>query len=73
MFPGLPDWLAATKAQSAETAGFLAGAALAGLHPLQTHAAVPQALWRARLALMAAEASARFEARREGPAALRDA
>ncbi|WP_322626745.1 DUF1403 family protein [Paracoccus beibuensis] len=52
---------------------FLAGAALASLHPLQGHPAVPQALWRARLALGAAEASARLEHRRESPGALRDA
>lgn len=71
--PVLPDWVAEAAGQSAESAVFLAGAALAGLHPLQSHPLVPQALWRARLALGAAEASARLETRREGQAALRDA
>lgn len=71
--PGPPDWLTRPAHRLPENAAFLAGAALAGLHALQSHPAVPQALWRARLSLGAAEACVRLEGRREGAAALRDA
>ncbi|MFC3839724.1 DUF1403 family protein [Paracoccus rhizosphaerae] len=71
--PPLPDWLTAPAAERPEDLPFLAGAALASLHGLQSHPAVPQVLWRARLALRAAAACARLERRRETEAELRDA
>lgn len=71
--PARPGWMAAAGAGGVEDAAFLAGAALAHLHLVAGQPAVPQALWRARLALAAAEACAGLLGRREGAGALRDA
>ena len=69
----LPGWITAGPAESLEAAAFRSGAALADLHSITAHDAVPQALWRDRLALAAAEVCAGFAGRREGGRALRDA
>jgi hypothetical protein len=69
----LPGWITAGPAESLEEAAFRSGAALAYLHRITAHDAVPQALWRDRLALAAAEVCAGFAGRREGGRALRDA
>ena len=69
----LPAWITAGPAESLEEAAFRSGAALASLHRITAQDAVPQALWRDRLALAAAEVCAGFAGRREGGRALRDA
>jgi hypothetical protein len=56
-----------------EETGFLAGAALAGLHPIACHDHPIGGLWRQRLALANAAVLARYAGRREDEAALRDA
>lgn len=48
------------------------GAALSTLHLAMQVSALPQALWRARLALAASEACAQFSGRPENPAQMRD-
>jgi hypothetical protein len=62
-----------TPAESLEDAAFRSGATLAHLHLVAGDATVPQSLWRARLALSAAEVCVRIVGRREGVAELRDA
>lgn len=69
----LPGWITTGPAESLEDAAFRSGAALAYVHMITAHEAVPQALWRARLALTAAEVCVGFSGRREALAALRDA
>ena len=69
----LPGWITATPAETLEAAAFKSGATLAHLTLATADDLVPQALWRDRLALAAAEVSARTSGRREGAAALRDA
>lgn len=69
----LPGWITATPPETLEAAAFKSGAALAHLHLVSAGDDVPQALWRDRLALAAAEVSAGIAGRREGAAALRDA
>ena len=69
----LPGWIATGPAESLEDAAFRSGAALAYLHMITGQEAVPQALWRDRLALAAAEVCVGFSERREGGRALRDA
>ena len=69
----LPGWITTGSAESLEDAAFQSGAALAYLHMISRHEAVPQALWRDRLALAAAEVCVGFSGRREGGRALRDA
>ena len=71
--PRLPGWITLGSAQTPEDVAFLSGAALACLHLVVTDDQVPHDLWRARLALDAAEACAGFSGRREGAAGLRDA
>jgi hypothetical protein len=73
MLPPLPGWIVSVPAQSLEDAAFRSGASLAHLQLVAGQAAVPQDLWRDRLALAAAETCAGFSGRREGQAALRDA
>jgi hypothetical protein len=73
MLAPLPGWVTATPAETLEGAAFKSGAALAHLTLATTADQVPQALWRDRLALAAAEVSARISGRREGAAAMRDA
>ena len=69
----LPGWITSARMETPEDVVFLSGAALACLHLVMTDEQVPHALWRARLALGAAEACAAFAGRREGSAKLRDA
>ncbi|MFN4172355.1 MAG: DUF1403 family protein [Pseudorhodobacter sp.] len=71
--PPLPGWITAGPQQTLAQAAFRSGAALAHLHLVLGQAAVPQALWRDRLALAAAENCVRITGRREGASALRDA
>ena len=71
--PPLPGWITAAPAASLEDAAFRSGAALAHLHRVAGQAIVPHALWRARLALAAAEVCVRIVGRREGVLELRDA
>lgn len=69
----MPGWIRAARPETPEDAGFLSGAALAHLCLAGQDAAVPQALWRDRLALQAAVACAGFSGRRDTAAQLRDA
>lgn len=76
--PRMPGWISAARwqnlcGQGAEETAFLSGAALAHLHLVAATADLPQALWRARLALAAAEACAGIAGRPERAAELRDA
>lgn len=73
MLAPLPGWITATPAETLEVAAFRSGAALAHLNLATTADVVPQALWRERLALAAAEVSAGIAGRREGAGAMRDA
>lgn len=73
MLAPLPDWIIATPAETLEAATFKSGAALAHLTLASADDPVPQALWRDRQALAAAEVSARISGRREGAAVMRDA
>ena len=66
--PPFPSWARARSLpKNPEETGFLAGAALAALHPIACHDHPIGGLWRQRLAL------ARHAGRPEGEAALRDA
>jgi hypothetical protein len=73
MLAPVPRWIIATPPETHEGAAFRSGAALAHLSLATAADPVPQALWRDRLALAAAEVSAGIAGRREGAAALRDA
>jgi hypothetical protein len=73
MLPPLPGWITAAPAETLEAAAFRSGAALAHLSCVTAAADLPQALWRDRLALVAAEVCAGISGRREGAGALRDA
>ncbi len=73
MLAPLPGWITATSAETVEVAAFRSGAALAHLTLVTAADHLPQALWRDRLALAAAEGSAGFAGRREGAGAMRDA
>jgi hypothetical protein len=72
MLAPLPGWITAMPSETLEAAAFKSGAALAHLALATAADHVPQALWRDRLALAAAEVSARISGRREGAAAMRD-
>jgi Protein of unknown function (DUF1403) len=71
--PPLPGWISVAQTDSLEAAAFCSGAALAHLAVVTATDKMPQALWRDRLALAAAEVSARISGRREGAGAMRDA
>lgn len=73
MLAPLPDWITATPPETLEVAAFKSGAALAHLDLATAADPVPQALWRDRLALAAAEVSAGIAERREGAGTMRDA
>jgi hypothetical protein len=69
-----PGWARLhTAAKTPEETAFLAGAALAALHPIACHDHPIGGLWRQRLALANAAALARDAGRTEDEAALRDA
>ena len=72
MLPPLPGWIMSGPAETFEAAAFRSGAALAHLTFATTAVDLPQALWRDRLALVAAEFCAGIAGRREGAGALRD-
>ncbi len=69
----MPGWMARCTGETLEEAAFLSGAALAHLDLAARSDAVPHALWRARLALAAAEVCVGFMGRRERAGELRDA
>ncbi|WP_103332071.1 DUF1403 family protein [Pseudotabrizicola formosa] len=69
----MPGWIALGRAESVEDLAFLSGAALAHVHGAILRPDIPQALWRARLALAAAEVCVRMAGRPERAGALRDA
>lgn len=71
--PFLPAWVGSSGIQDLDRASFQAGATLGHLDLALRIEAVPQAIWRARLALAAAEAVVGFTGRRETAADLRDA
>jgi hypothetical protein len=74
MVPPFPSWARARGLpKNPEETGFLAGAALAALHPIACHDHPIGGLWRQRLALANAAALARHAGRTEDEAALRDA
>ncbi|GGA27042.1 DUF1403 family protein [Neptunicoccus cionae] len=74
-FAPLPRWAEPANGQTPEAMAFAAGASLCVLHGLVTDqsGAVPVALLRNRLALLASEAALRIEGRAETTAAIRDA
>lgn len=65
----LPDWLVRWP----QDVAFASGAALALVHLVQAELALPQALWRARLALLGAQNAAGLSGRPISEADLRDA
>jgi hypothetical protein len=69
----VPGWVTAGPVVGLEQAAFRSGAALAHVQGLCALEAVPQALWRDRLALKAAERCVGMAGRGEGEARLRDA
>lgn len=71
--PPLPGWIETAPAESLATAVFRSGAALGTLHLVVRQKAIPQGVWRDRLAVMAAERCAQHAGRREGGRELRDA
>jgi len=73
VLPPPPGWIMSGSAESLEVAAFRSGAALAHLATVTADPALPQALWRDRLALAAAGSCAAMAGRREGQGALRDA
>ncbi|GAB1480606.1 DUF1403 family protein [Paracoccaceae bacterium] len=73
MLPPLPGWIRAAPAETLGPAAFRSGAALAHLSLATASGEVPQALWRDRLALAAAEVCVGLSGRPERAAALRDA
>ncbi|MEO8244296.1 MAG: DUF1403 family protein [bacterium] len=72
MLHTLPGWISAAPTETLEFAAFRSGAALAHLSCVTAAADLPQALWRDRLALVAAEVCAGISGRREGAGAMRD-
>lgn len=72
-FPPFPAWARPpASAEAVDDSEFLAGAALAALHPIARHEHPLGNLWRQRLALACAAALARQEGRTEDEAMLRD-
>ncbi len=73
VLPPLPGWITAASDETPEPAAFRSGAALAHLSLATACDDVPDALWRDRLALQAAEVCLRIAGRREGTSTMRDA
>ena len=71
--PRMPGWTRGVRGGTLEEAAFQSGAVLALVHQAVGRSAVPQALWRARLALGAAGACVALAGRPERAAELRDA
>lgn len=73
IFPPFPGWIRQLgSSEAAEDSGFVAGAALAALHPIARHDHPLGSLLRQRLALTCAASIARQEGRTEDEATLRD-
>jgi hypothetical protein len=71
--PPFPDWVrASAPRENSEEASFLAGAALAAIHPIARLEHPLGTLWRRRLALASAAALSHLQGRSEDAAALRD-
>lgn len=68
----MPTWVTAIGIETSEDGAFCSGAALAVLHNVVNHPDLPQALWRERLALRAAETCVKFSGRPERASDLRD-
>lgn len=71
--PPLPGWITAASDETLESAAFRSGAALAYLSLATATGDVPTALWRDRLAVLAAEVCVGFAGRRERVGTMRDA
>lgn len=71
--PVMPGWISVGQTEAIEDMAFLSGAAIAHLQSAVMQVHMPQPLWRARLALAAAEVCVRFGRRPEGASELRDA
>lgn len=68
----MPSWVTSGCAETLEDVAFLSGAALSHLHLVIGRSDVPHSLWRARLALQAAEACVALSGRPERARELRD-
>ena len=68
----MPAWITKGRAEALEDVSFMSGAALGQLHLVVSHPDMPQALFRERLALRAAEACVAFSDRPERAGDLRD-
>ena len=73
LLTALPGWITASSDETPAPAAFRSGAALAHLGLVAATSDVPEALWRDRLALMAAEVCVGLGGRREGSCTIRDA
>ena len=73
MLPPLPGWIVSAPSDFFFFLCFRCGAARAHLSQVTAAGDVPVALWRDRLALVAAGNCAEMAGRREGPGVLRDA
>jgi hypothetical protein len=73
MLTPLPGWISAAPTETLETAAFQSGAALAHLSLVTAAPDMPLALWRVRLALVAAKVCAGIAGRREAASTMRDA
>src|SRR5215471_13526908 len=72
--PSFPSWARVrATSKTPQDVGFLAGAAMAALHPIACHDHPIGVLWRQRLALANTAVLARHAGRTEDEAALRDA
>ncbi|MDW4499240.1 DUF1403 family protein [Sulfitobacter sp. D35] len=70
--PRMPSWVTSARPETPEDVAFLSGAALSHLHLVLSRNDVPQNLFRARLALRAAEACVTHLGRPERASELRD-
>lgn len=71
-FPVLPAFVTGFRAERAEDQAFVSGCVLSVLNDVVKLEAVPQALWRDRLALRAAAHHTKIAGRREDERAIRD-
>ena len=71
--PKMPSWVISARPETPEDVAFVSGAALSHLHLVLSRKDVPQTLFRARLALRAAEVCVTQSGRPDRSADLRDA
>ncbi|MEM8959828.1 MAG: DUF1403 family protein [Pseudomonadota bacterium] len=71
--PRMPSWVTWARLETPGDVAFLSGAVLSHLHLVLSRDDVPQSLFRARMALRAAEACVTHQGRPERAAELRDA